>query len=73
MMNLDTRVNRVPLIILDLLVVKVSIPMIRCIVLIDLKRLNYHLKMRSLANCLVVLARSIHIRLECGMPLDVRR
>ena len=38
----------------DLFVVKVSIPMIIWIVLIDLKRLNYHLKMRSLANCLVV-------------------
>ena len=37
--------NRVPLIILDLFVVKVSIPLIIWIVLIDLKRLNCHFKM----------------------------
>ena len=69
MLNLSTCVKRVALIIL------VSIHMIIWIVLIGLKRLNYHLKMRSVANCLVVPAQiqSIHMRLECGMPLDVRR
>ena len=67
--------NRRRLIILDLFVVKVSTPMIIWIVLIDLKILNCHPKMRSSANCLVVHAQiqSIHMRLECGMPLDVRR
>ena len=65
--------NRTPLIILDLFVVKVS--MIIWIVLIDLKTPHYHLKMRFLANCLVAHAQiqSAHMRLECGMPLDVTR
>ena len=62
-------------IILDLFFVKVSIPMIIWIALIDLKRVNCHLKMRFLANCLVDHAQiqSMHMRLECGMPLDVSR
>ena len=62
--------NRVPRIILDLFVIKVSFPMIIWIVLIDLMRLNCHLKMRFLPNGLVVHAQiqSIHTRLECGMP-----
>ena len=54
MTNLGTCVNHTPLIISDLFVVKVSILMIIWIVLIHLKRLNCHLRMRSLANCLVV-------------------
>ena len=71
---LGTWVNRVPLIILDLFVVNVSIPMIIWIVLIELKRLNCHLKMRFLVSCLVVHAQiqSTHMRLESGMPLGVR-
>ena len=50
MMNLDTWLNHVPLAILNLFDVKLSIPMIIWIVLIDLKRQNYHHKMRSSTN-----------------------
>ena len=55
-----------------LFVAKVSIPMI---VLLDLKRLNCHLKVCSLANSQVVPAQigSIHMLLKYGMSLDARR
>ena len=64
--------NRVPLIILVSSNAKVSIPMTIWIASTDLTRLNYHRRMRSSANCLVVLVqnRSIHTQLECGLPLD---
>ena len=46
-MNSDTCVNRAPLTTLVLFVARVSIPMIIWIVLADLKRPSYHLKMHS--------------------------
>ena len=52
---------------------KVSIPTNIWIALTDLTRLNCLRRMRSLANCIVVLVRtrSIHTQLECELPLDV--
>ena len=43
------------------------------LILVSLTRLNYLHRIRSLANCLVVLVRtgSIHTRLVWGLPLDV--
>ena len=63
----------VPRIILVLSDAKVSVAMTIWIALADLMRLNYLCGMCSLANCLVVLVRtrSIHMQLECGLPLDV--
>ena len=55
---------------------KVSISVTIWIALTHLTRLNYLHRMRSLANCLVVLVRTRSIlmqlmQLECGLPLDV--
>ena len=47
--------------------------MIIWIVLLNLMKLCYHLKIRSSTSCRVAHVQSMHMQLECGMPLDVRQ